>query len=98
MREQMNQKSSKSDLFEGHDYFQLDELLEEDHLLARSAVREWVKQEVSPIIEEYAQRAECPTHLFKGLAEIGAFGPSLPVEYGGGACVSASGLPSLTQP
>jgi len=77
-------KSSKTDNFESHDYYCIDELLSEDHLLARQAVREWVKQEVSPIIEEYAQRSECPTHLFKGLAEIGAFGPSLPVEYGGG--------------
>lgn len=59
-------------------------MLEENHILARDAVREWVKQEVSPIIEEYSDRAECPTHLFKGLAEIGAFGPSLPEEYGCG--------------
>ena len=44
----------------------------------------FVKQEVSPIIEEYAQRAETPKHLIKGLAEIGAFGPSIPAEYGGG--------------
>ena len=77
-------KSSKTDLYEHHDYYMIDELLTEDHLLARQAVRDWVKQEVSPIIEEYAQRSECPTHLFKGLAEIGAFGPSLPTEYGGG--------------
>lgn len=77
-------KSSKTDQYEHHDYYLIDELLSEDHLLARQAVREWVKQEVSPIIEEYAQRSECPTHLFKGLAEIGAFGPSLPTEYGGG--------------
>lgn len=77
-------KSSKTDLYEHHDYYGIDELLSEDHLLARQAVREWIKQEVSPIIEEYAQRSECPTHLFKGLAEIGAFGPSLPTEYGGG--------------
>lgn len=77
-------KSSKTDLYEHHDYYGIDELLSEDHLLARQAVREWIKQEVSPIIEEYAQRAECPVHLFKGLAEIGAFGPSLPAEYGGG--------------
>ncbi len=74
----------KTDRFQGHDYYQIDELLSEDHLLAREAVRTWVKQEVSPIIEAYAERAECPVHLFKGLAEIGAFGPSLPVEYGGG--------------
>jgi len=62
----------------------MDEFLSEDHLLMREAVREWVKQEVSPIIEDYANRSECPTHLFKGLADIGAFGPSIPAEYGGG--------------
>ncbi|MBP6448424.1 MAG: acyl-CoA dehydrogenase family protein [Saprospiraceae bacterium] len=77
-------KSAKTDLYEHHDYYAIDELLSEDHLLARDAVRDWVKQEVSPIIEDFANRAACPTHLFKGLAEIGAFGPSLPAEYGGG--------------
>ena len=77
-------KKAREDRFQGHDYYNMDELLEDDHPLARDAVRDWVKQEVSPIIEEYADRAECPVHLFKGLAEIGAFGPSLPAEYGGG--------------
>lgn len=76
--------SQKTDQFSGHDYYNIDELLSEDHLLMRDAVRTWVKQEVSPIIEEYSEKAECPKHLFKGLAEIGAFGPSLPEEYGGG--------------
>lgn len=77
-------KQVKTDQYQGHDYYGVDELLSEEHLLAREAVREWVKQEVSPIIEDYANRAACPTHLFKGLAEIGAFGPSLPAEYGCG--------------
>jgi len=77
-------KSTKTDQYEHHDYYGIDELLSEDHLLARDAVRDWVKQEVSPIIEDYANRAACPTHLFKGLAEVGAFGPSIPAEYGGG--------------
>lgn len=77
-------KSAKTDKYTHHDYYNIDELLTEEHLLAREAVQAWVKQEVSPIIEEYAEKAECPEHLFKGLAEIGAFGPSLPVEYGGG--------------
>jgi glutaryl-CoA dehydrogenase len=77
-------KSTKTDLYEHHDYYGIDELLTQDHILAREAVREWVKQEVSPIIEDCANRAVCPTHLFKGLAEIGAFGPSIPSEYGGG--------------
>lgn len=76
--------ASKVDRFQAHDYYNVDELLSEDHLLARDAVREWVKAEVTPVIEDYAERAVCPEHLFKGLADIGAFGPSLPVEYGGG--------------
>jgi glutaryl-CoA dehydrogenase len=75
---------SKVDKFQYHDYYNVDDLLSEDHLLARASVREWVKKEVTPIIEDYSEKAECPTHLFKGLAEIGAFGPSLPMEYGGG--------------
>ncbi|MDH3650940.1 MAG: acyl-CoA dehydrogenase family protein [Saprospiraceae bacterium] len=75
---------SKEDRFQGHDYYMLDQLLEHDHLLARDAVRSWVKQAVSPIIEDYTERAACPIHLFKELADIGAFGPSLPQQYGGG--------------
>ena len=77
-------KSAREDRFQAHDYYLLDELLSAEHLMARDAVRAWVKQEVSPIIEDYAQRSECPVHLFKGLGEIGAFGPSLPAEYGCG--------------
>jgi glutaryl-CoA dehydrogenase len=42
------------------------------------------EKEVSPIIEEYAQRAEFPKQLIKGLAEQGCFGPTIPTEYGGG--------------
>jgi len=74
----------KNDLFQGHDYYQVDELLSEEHLLIRDAVRQWVKKEVTPIIEDYAQRSEFPRHLIKGLGEIGAFGPNLPQEYGCG--------------
>ncbi len=77
-------KKAREDRFQFHDYYLVEDLLTEEHRMAREAVRAWVKQEVSPIIEAYAERAECPTHLFKGLAEIGAFGPSLPAEYGGG--------------
>lgn len=75
---------AKTDLFEAPDYYLLDELLTEEHKLVRNSVRDWVKKEVSPIIEDYAQRAEFPKHLIKGLGEIGAFGPTIPVEYGGG--------------
>ena len=73
----------KPDLFEAPDYYNLDELLTEEHKLVRDAAREWVKRDVSPIIEDYAQKAEFPTQIVKGLAEIGAFGPYIPEEYGG---------------
>lgn len=72
-----------SDLFESPDYYGIDELLSEEHKLVRAATRDWVKKEVSPIIEDYAQKAEFPTQLIKGLAEVGAFGPYIPEEYGG---------------
>jgi len=73
----------KPDLFEAPDYYNLDELLSEEHKLVRDAAREWVKRDVSPIIEEYAQKAEFPNQIINGLAEIGAFGPYIPMEYGG---------------
>jgi len=73
----------KPDLFQAPDYYNLDELLTDEHKLVRNAAREWVKREVSPIIEDYAQKAEFPTQIIKGLAEIGAFGPYIPHEYGG---------------
>lgn len=73
----------KPDLFQAPDYYLLDELLTEEHKLVRDAAREWVKRDVSPIIEEYAQRAEFPTQIIQGLADIGAFGPYIPEEYGG---------------
>lgn len=73
----------KPDLFEAPDYYNLDELLTDEHKLVRDAAREWVKRDVSPIIEEYAQKAEFPKQIIGGLAEIGAFGPYIPMEYGG---------------
>jgi len=73
----------KTDLYESPDYYQLDELLTDEHKLIRSTVRDWVKKELTPIIEDYAQKAEFPKQLIKGLGEIGAFGPTIPVEYGG---------------
>ncbi|HKX85033.1 MAG TPA: acyl-CoA dehydrogenase family protein [Flavobacterium sp.] len=73
----------KPDLFQSPDYYLLDDLLTDEHKLVRDSARAWVKKEVSPIIEEYAQKAEFPKQLVKGLAEIGGFGPYIPAEYGG---------------
>ncbi|MBN8701507.1 MAG: acyl-CoA dehydrogenase family protein [Bacteroidetes bacterium] len=72
-----------TDNFQGVDYYLVDELLTDEHKMIRDAARAWVKKEVSPIIEDYAQRAEFPKQLIKGLADIGAFGPYIPQEYGG---------------
>ena len=73
----------RQDLFQAPDYYNLDDLLTDEHKLIRDAARDWVKRDVSPIIEEYAQKAEFPTQIINGLAEIGAFGPYIPEEYGG---------------
>ena len=73
----------RTDLYQGHDYYLLDELLTEEHKLIRETAREWVKKEVSPIIEDAAEKCEFPRHLLPGLGEIGAFGPYIPAEYGG---------------
>lgn len=73
----------KPDLFEAPDYYNLDDLFSEEHKLVRDAARQWVKRDVSPIIEDFAQKAEFPKQIIGGLAEIGAFGPYIPEEYGG---------------
>ena len=73
----------KTDQFQAPDYYNLDDLLTDEHKMVRDATREFVKREVSPIIEEAAQEAKFPKQLLKGLAEIGAFGPYIPEEYGG---------------
>lgn len=73
----------KADQFQAPDYYNLDDLLSDEHKMVRDAAREWVKREVSPIIEEAAQKAEFPKQIINGLAEIGAFGPYIPEEYGG---------------
>lgn len=78
-----NASTMATDNFQAPDYYLLDELLTDEHKLVRDTVRAWVKKELSPIIEDYAQRAEFPKQILKGLAEIGAFGPYIPQEYGG---------------
>lgn len=76
--------AAKTDQFVSPDYFVLDELLTEEQKLIRESVRNYVKKEISPIIEEYAQKAEFPQQIVKQLGDLGCFGPTIPVEYGGG--------------
>ncbi len=72
------------DLFQSPDYFLVDELLSEEHKLVRDSVRNYVKKEISPIIEDFAQRAEFPQQIVTQLGDLGCFGPTIPQEYGGG--------------
>ena len=73
----------KDNSFTSPDFYNIDDLLTEEHKLIRESTRSWVNKSVSPIIEEYAQKAKFPNELISGLAEIGAFGPYIPTEYGG---------------
>jgi glutaryl-CoA dehydrogenase len=76
--------AAKTDFFQSPDYFNLDELLSDEHKLVRESVRNYVKKEISPIIEEYSQKGEFPVQIVRQLGELGCFGPTIPVKYGGG--------------
>ncbi len=76
--------AARTDMFQSPDYFLVDELLTEEQKLVRETVRSYVKKEISPVIEDYAQRAEFPEFIVKQLGELGCFGPTIPHEYGGG--------------
>ncbi|MFN3405879.1 MAG: acyl-CoA dehydrogenase family protein [Cytophagaceae bacterium] len=73
-----------TDSFQSPDYYNLDELLTNEQKLVRNTTRDFVKKEISPIIEEYAQKSEFPEFMVKKFGEVGAFGPTIPTEYGGG--------------
>ncbi|HWA35994.1 MAG TPA: acyl-CoA dehydrogenase family protein [Cyclobacteriaceae bacterium] len=77
-------KSLKQDVYEHPDFYQVDSLLTEEHKLIRSSIRDFVKREISPFIEDWAQRAYFPYDIVKKFGDIGAFGPTIPQEYGGG--------------
>lgn len=65
------------------DYFGIDSLLTEEHLLIRQSVRDWVESFVMPKIDEAAQNHTDIPNLMKELGKIGALGPYIPEEYGG---------------
>ncbi len=79
-------KESKKgkDTFNHPDFYNIDDLLTEEHLMVRDSVRNYVKRELSPIIEDCAERNYFPSHIVKQLGDVGCFGPQIPAEYGGG--------------
>ncbi len=82
----MSESKSKNftDDFESPDFYQMDDLLTEEHLLIRASIRDFVKKEISPNIENWAQNNIFPNEMVKKFGDIGAFGPTVPAEYGGG--------------
>ncbi len=65
------------------DHYLVDDLYTDEHKLVRNSARDWVNRSVKPIIEEYCDKSKFPLHLVKEMGEMGAFGPFIPVEYGG---------------
>ncbi|QCR25087.1 acyl-CoA dehydrogenase family protein [Pontibacter sp. SGAir0037] len=66
------------------DYYNIDDLLTEEHKLIRQTMRNFVMREISPNIEQWAQEAHFPSEIVKKFGDVGAFGPTIPAEYGGG--------------
>jgi glutaryl-CoA dehydrogenase len=77
-------KSSKQDVYDHPDLYLIDDLLTQEHKLVRSSIRDFVKKEISPSIEAWAQAAHFPYEIVKKFGDIGAFGPTIPTTYGGG--------------
>lgn len=80
----LKEQNKGKDQYQHPDFYLMDELLTEEHKMIRDSVRDYVKRELSPIIEACNQQAEFPRHIVKGLGEIGCFGPQIPADYGGG--------------
>ncbi len=68
--------------FLGVDYYNIEELLTEDEIMVRDSVREFVSDEVLPIIEEYNRESKFPMQLVSKMGELGLFGATLPQKYG----------------
>lgn len=80
----VNKKRAFTDSYEHPDFYAIDDLLTEEHKLIRSSMRDFVKKEITPYIEEWAQNAHFPSEMVRKFGEIGAFGPTIPEQYGGG--------------
>jgi len=74
--------SATAHKYEAVDYYQLDDLLTDEHKLIRDSARAWLNEHAAPYINEWAQNNECPTHLIPGMGEQGFFGAFLPEKYG----------------
>ena len=63
--------------FPGVDFLEFDGLLSDEERLARQTARQFVDQQVLPIIEKHNREATFPLQLVPKLAELGFFGANL---------------------
>ena len=63
--------------FQGVDFLELDSLLTEDEKVVRASVRQWVEENVKPIIEKHAQAGTFPTELIPEIGRLGYLGANL---------------------
>ncbi len=68
--------------YESPDFFNLDELLSEDDRNVRDTVRDFVDDNVMPVIEDKYEKGEFPTEIIPKLGELGVLGANLPEEFG----------------
>ena len=68
--------------FQGLDYYDIGLQLSEEETLVRNTVREFVDDNILPIIEKYNREGVFPIQLVKQMAELGLFGATLPAKYG----------------
>ncbi len=74
----------KSNNWTKTDFYDIADLLTDEQKLVQATIREFVKREISPIIEDCCQRSHFPKEIVKKMGEVGIFGPTIPEEYGGG--------------
>ena len=82
--EQNSGKHNFSDAFVSPDFYGIDDLFTDEQKLVRSSMRDFVKREITPFIEEWSQKAHFPYQIVRKFGDVGAFGPTIPSEYGGG--------------
>ncbi len=79
--------------FQFPDYYNVFDLLGEEEKLIQKTVREFVNNEVLPIIEEHYSVGTFPMDLIPKMAEIGLLGITIPQEFGGvGASYTIYGI------
>ncbi|MCH8018850.1 acyl-CoA dehydrogenase family protein [candidate division KSB1 bacterium] len=63
--------------FQGTDFYQIDDLLSDEERLIRQTVREFVDEEVMPVIRDHYRDGTFPTQLIAQIGKLGLLGSNL---------------------